>query len=240
MGVLCACQSSDRSKELAIDPINLALKDVIYRFPELPKDSVPMRFYQLDKSLIIGNKNVEIQLWTTPDSIKDKQQIVLFKNAENIFFGIPLFSNTYSSYWNFEFENLQKQEHTFQIELNLAMEKLKFRDSSKLQIRVIHEFLFSILNCSTITESDSIRLLGMSFPNYRTDNIEDSDSCTVRNQKICKAIMKDINQGKYSKVYRSSWDQKNQRIYQFIENKSSYDIRLKIYRNTCNMRVLEL
>lgn len=69
--------------------INNSVEHTLYklseRFDQLPKDRNSLSaFYKLDRIVIIGEKQIQLQLRSTPDSIDDKQQIVIVKSGRKM------------------------------------------------------------------------------------------------------------------------------------------------------------
>lgn len=75
--------------------IEKAITDLVVKFPQLPKsESKITDFYKLKRSFTNGDKGYSIQLYSSPDSLKDPQKILIFLNSKGKYYALPLFSNT--------------------------------------------------------------------------------------------------------------------------------------------------
>jgi hypothetical protein len=71
----------------------------------LPKSDLrPTVFYELVRSVRNGVRNFEVQLYSTPSSVEDNQEIIVLINQQGQVYAIPFFSNKYRDYWNFQFD----------------------------------------------------------------------------------------------------------------------------------------
>ena len=229
--------------------IEKVLQELTDKFPQLPKAKNKLtEFYELKRTLIIGEKNIEIQLRSSPDSIDDYQQVIVVRNPQNEYYAIPFFSNTYRDYWSFEFDKIDiafKTNTTFEDEFNKAMEMLNLHDAIGIKGNVqsiLFEIFGSLLICPLVELNDSSKLRQVSWSSHDNyskylDN-ENSDSCAVRKQKNFEDIVKAIHPSEYFFNANTFWDKNNNRIYQIYNNedmrqKTKYVLKLKTYRQDC-------
>jgi len=222
--------------------IENALLRVISKFPQLPKgrDS-ESSFYKLVRSVTIGEIGIEIQLRSTPDTIEDPQKIIIVINQARKLYAIPLFSNTYHSYWHFQFDSVLVSEKTisttFENEIKNCLTQLNLYDTLETAGIVLDEMFFSILQCQHVTDTDSLNLQQIALTNNYQLPSEESDSCSRRLQKNWDEMKKAFHPREYSSVYTSYWDQKNNRVYQFdfkkLGRNRKLDFTLKNYRLDC-------
>ena len=237
--------------------VETALQEVVNKFPQLPQNENGklLELYRLTRTVIIGERNIELQLRSMPDSINDYQQIIVFKNPQNEYYAIPFFSNTYRDYWNFEFDNLDipfKANTTFEREFNKAMEILNLHDTigtyGNVQM-IVFEMFESLLQCPLVELNDSLDIQQVSWSTNDNYNLhlddEDSDSCTIRKQKNFEDIQKVIAPSEYMFNYNTAWDKYNNRIYQVCNNhdmrkRTKYVLKLKTYRQDCICHPLKM
>ena len=119
----------------------LAITGLIQKFPQLPRGkSNQTAFYEHIRTVSFGNNGLlQLQLWATPDSVEEKQQILILINEKKEPYALPLFSNLYKSYWNFEFEVSPTDTSTyvnttFQKEFTSAFDSLGFTEKPKVCI----------------------------------------------------------------------------------------------------------
>jgi len=221
--------SSDRNIEKVIS-------DLTDKFSQLPKGkSSQADYYKLVRSVKNGEKNFEIQLRSTPVSIEDPQQIVVFINSLGQCYAIPFFSNTYRDYWDFQFDSpistVKATNTTFSKELMTALDTLHLNDTIGTGSIVIQEMLSSLLHCVNVTETDSAKLMSL-YVNFNYDIPEESRESGV--ERLCKNY-----QGISSQFHKLNTfnvlDQNNFRVYQFRDNgiiiwRKKLDLSIKVYR----------
>jgi hypothetical protein len=145
-----------------VEKILSTLRD---RFPQLPKGNARLTdFYKLVRTVSIGDKNVQIQLWSTPQpDTGSAEKVLMFFNSEGRHYAMPLFSNLYRDYWDFQFDapvpGVPKTNSTFVKELKTAMDTLHFNDHEGTGRLVLTELMFSVLQCQNVNEFDSLALL---------------------------------------------------------------------------------
>lgn len=210
------------------------------RFPQLPKGKGALTdFYKPIRTVICGNNDFKIQLFATPDSIEDRQEILIISNIKGMNYAIPLFSNTYRDYWDFQFDtpiqSVKKTGTTFEKEFLYALEYLSLNDTLGTANKVIANLFNSILFCKLISDS-------ISYPiTHLIENsaipIEDRDSCDLRLCEIQKVINR-IQKVRTLRLYCILYDYNRGRYY-FIEDKSDNNkmkmqLKFKTYRVDCN------
>lgn len=233
--VFFSCKQTN-SDQLNIEKV---VSDLTDKFPQLPKGkSKQIDYYKLIRSVKNGEKNFEIQLRSSPDSLEDPQQIIVFVNHLGQCYAIPFFSNTYRDYWDFQFDHpistVKRTNTTFERELMTALDSLHLNDTIGTGNIVIGEMLLSLLHCANVTESDSTKLFSL-YMNINHDIPEESgDSGFARLRKNYKAISSEWHPKEYSSKYNAYWDNNNNRIYQFNNKvkgrRKKLDLSIKVYR----------
>jgi len=130
--------------------IEKVITDLTDKFSQLPRGkSNQSDFYKLIRSVTNGECNFQLQLRSTPDSIKDKQQIIILINQKNECYAIPFFSNKYRDYWNFELEKpidgVKKTNTTFELEITKVINALNLNDTIGTGAKVLDEMLILVL-----------------------------------------------------------------------------------------------
>ena len=223
-----------------------SIQNVIEKFPQLKTTEKTFgNDYKLIKSVKNGEFDFEIQLFSEPDSIKGKQEIIVFINSKKECYSIPFFSNKYKDYWQFPFDkeikNVKKVNSTFSNELNSVLNKLTKDEKSKkelLEYKIINELLFSVLNCRNLEERDSILVYKTIFPNSDIPN-ENHDESFIRLRKNYELMKKEWHHVKYQTNYNCYLDKKNARIYQLNYNTQT-KLKVKSYRQDWGFTPLSL
>lgn len=219
--------------------IEKALSNAILEFPQLPKGQAS--FHRLIRSVTIGANGIELQLRSTPDTLDDPQKIIIVINKAKELYVIPLFSNTYHDYWNFQFDSVlgsvKPTNTTFQKELKSCLTQLNLYDTLGTAGKVINEMLVSLLQCQQITDTDSLNLHTVELTNNYTLPDEDSDSCYKRLQYNWKEMKKSFHPKNYIINYNAYWDKRNNRVYQFdfknFSRKQKLEFTIRNYRLDC-------
>ncbi|MDO6432621.1 hypothetical protein Q4E93_18595 [Flavitalea sp. BT771] len=193
---------------------------LINRFPQLkihPQNQ--SNNFHLVRSVSFGRPKVSIELFSQPDAVDDKQQIILISNSDFKYYGIPFFSNTFYDYWNFSFDsvnsNKKRINSTFENELNTCLDSLNLNDTIGTAGEIIDELLFSVLHCQKIELSDSSKLLGVVLNGNSIQPDENWDSCSLRLKKNWEIISKELFPNKTIRYKSAYWDEKNARVYLF-------------------------
>jgi hypothetical protein len=223
-----------------------SIQNVIEKFPQLKTTKKTFgNDYKLTKSVKNGEFDFEIQLFSEPDSIKGKQEIIVFINSKKECYSIPFFSNKHKDYWQFPFDkeikNVKKVNSTFSNELNSILNKLTKEEKSKkelLEYKIINELLFSVLNCRNLEERDSILVYKTIFPNSDIPD-ENHDESFIRLRKNYELMKKEWHPEKYQTNYNCYLDKKNARIYQLNYNNKT-KLKVKSYRQDWGFTQLSL
>lgn len=237
--------SSCRQTDNQID-IDNALSNTTSKFPQLPKGQSD--FYKLIRIVTIGDNSVELQLRSMPDTLDDPQKIIIVINKTKQFYVIPLFSNTYHDYWNFQFDSVlssvKPTNTTFEKELKTCLTQLNLYDTLGTAGKVINEMLVSLLQCQQVRDTDSLNLNSVALTNNYTLPYEDSDSCYKRLQENWQEMKKAFHPKDYIINYNAFWDQRNNRVYQFdfknFSRKQKLEFSIKNYRLDCVYQMLTL
>lgn len=225
--------------------IEKVITDLTDKFSQLPRGkSNQSDYYKLVRSVTNGECNFQLQLRSTPDSIKERQQIIILINQKNECYAIPFFSNKYFDYWNFEFDKpnkgVKKTNTTFEKEFTKAINTLNLNDTLETSSKVIDELFKSLLNCEQIKETDSIHFEGLSLTNCYDQPNENFDSCWIRQRKNFNSIKRLIHPSKSYYNYNAYLDNQNSRIYQIVNQEKDrwkkMKPSIKMYRQGCNFR----
>ena len=204
--------------------------------------------YNLIRSVSFGKPCITIKLYSQPDSVDDKQEIILVTNSKLHSYAIPLFSNTYRDYWQFQFDKANQEARptntTFEKELNICLDTLHLNDTLGTAGKVVNEILYSLLHCQDIHLADSSDFQTVLLKNtYRTPE-ENTDSCSVRIKLNWKSISEEMYPNKTAIYKYSYWDETNGRIYQFdfknFKRKQRNYFKLKSFRQDCNWQLIDL
>jgi hypothetical protein len=219
--------------------VEKSIQNIIKKFPQLKTtNKIFGNDYKLVKSVKNGEFDFEIQLFSEPDIIEDKQQIIVLINSKKECTSIPFFSNKYKDYWKFPFDkpinNTVKIGSTFKVELNNALsifpEPKESINDKNVKYEVVNEMLQSLLVTKNLEEKDSLLIYRTLFFNSNIPN-ELSDSVLVRLHKNYDK-MKSEWHPKDDKMtnYNCYYDIKNGRIYQLNYNKKNKGYNVKCYR----------
>ena len=214
----------------------------------LPQLKIGSNDYNLIRSVSFGEQNVAIKFFSQPDSVDDKQEILLVTNSELQSYAIPLFSNTYRDYWKFLFDSLSTNTKpintTFEKELNTCLNTLNLNDTIGTAGKVVNEIFYSLLHCQDINLSDSsnFETILMNFKNGIPE--EDSDSCYKRLKRNWEIISQDMFPNKTILYKHSYWDKDNARVYQLdfenFKRKQKNYFKVTTFRQDCNWHLQTL
>jgi hypothetical protein len=210
------------------------VRDLVVKFPQLilgksSKDSV----FKLIRTVIDGETNIKIQLYSQDKSVKKPNQIIVFINKNNKCVAIPLFNNVCRGYWQFANEKpisiVAQTDATFEKEYNYAISLLK--EGNKLEkeliaVNVTKELFCSVLHMQPITYLN--RDLEICKIKYGVSDIpiENEDSVRVRFEKNYEDIKKDLEN--YSFYY--FFDSNSHRIYGLNYDYKGQKFKFKVYR----------
>lgn len=222
-------------KQLNDEPnVEKAISDLTNNFPQFRKGkSKQIEYYKLVRSVTSGENEFKLQLRSEPDSLNDPQKILILINSRNQCYAIPFLSNTYRDYWGFKNEkiipNLKKTKSNFNQEFITALNTLKLNDTLGTGRKVITEMMFSLLNCTIITEKDSTEVLnGWSNPNHDLENELFDPKTRIRYRKNYQELSRDWHKSECCPDYNSYYDNENYRIYQIINYEGFYKKPLKL------------
>lgn len=231
---LYSCGNSSESIE------EKAIRDMMEKFPQLIQEETES--YKFQRSVIVGDNNICLSLYSME---KGTQSFITITNSIGECAAIPLLSNIYIDYWNFEFDSpldgVAKVNTIFEREYNNAMDNLKLSNKRGVPGVIFGEIMISLLHCRQVLETDSIplsTLINFSDILYNP-HTEKDDSCKLRIKKNYTEIMKHSKIGEYTYCVNAYWDEKNNRIYQYInmwnsqEDVYPFHIKLKNYRLDC-------
>jgi hypothetical protein len=227
--------------------VEKALSDLTNKFPQLPKGKDKQTDFYVHIRTVERNK-FQIQLWSTPTNIRDKQEIVIFINPDGAYYAIPFFSNTYRDYWNFKFDqpipNIKRVNTTFDKELHKAYDSLNFNDTlwTKTNGTVINELLFSVLRCKYIDENDGIIFKDLLMTANNDLPEENCDSCAMRFKQNYIEILSKIKLNRIGNSNNAYLDEDNKRIYLFHEiwKQKKVQFSIKVYRQDCTEHSLSM
>ena len=226
--------------------IKKSIQSVIEKFPQLKTNKESSsNDYKLIRSIKNGEFNFEIQLFSEPDSIREKQQIIVFINSKKECYSIPFFSNKYKDYWQFPFEkvnrNIEKVNSTFSDQLNSVLYKLTKLDhgnKKNIDYEVINDLVYSVLKCEKIEEKDSLLVYKTIYPNLDMPN-ENQEESLNRLKKNYLLMKKNWGPKKNKTNYICYLDKKNGRIYQFNFNNQK-NLEIKAYRQDWGTSYMQL
>jgi len=218
-----------------------SIKRIIEKFPQLKTTNKLFgNDYQLVKSVKNGTFDFEIQLYSEPDTIEGKQQIIVIVNSQKECCAIPFFSNRYKDYWMFPFDKqiptIKKTNSSFNYELNTALKKLGYMKKSPLKqngdiiyTHIVRELFTSVLNCISLEElqeKDST-LICNSFFQASDMPTENMDSARVRLRENYKLMKKQCDSYNYTNIwgYNCYFDKRNGRLYQISFDSDKVDIK---------------
>lgn len=223
------------------------ISELTEKFPQLPRGrSNQSDFYKLNRTVIYGKNEFQLQLYSTPDTIDNKQQIVILINSKGEHYAIPLFSNKYRDYWNFEFEKpiegIKRTNTTFEKEFTKAITVLNLNDSTGTGGKVLYELLLSLLNCESVRENDEDIFERIDLTSFYDEPCENWDSCFARQKKSFDAIKKGIHPSEYFYNHNAYLDTSNNRVYQIVNQGKDrgkiFKPEIKTYRLNCNGHAL--
>lgn len=188
-----------------------ALKDLTTRIKELPQN---INDYKLSKTVSIAKYKAKIELWEVADITDENrtQEVAIFYDSLNKYYAVPLFSNTYYNYYNFEFDHPLQINHivhtTFEKELNNAMDSV-YNDNVLIQNRMLTEFFNSIFNCKPLSLRDTSEFLIFTANSEMIK--ENHDSCFINKKINIKKFIYPNDSSNREKIFFHDW--KNERAF---------------------------
>ncbi len=239
--IFSSCRQKDNQTN-----IEKALSNTISKFPQFPNGQ--SSYYRLVRSVTIGDNSIEIQLRSSPDTLDDPQKIIIVINKSKKLYAIPLFSNTYQDYWDFQFDSVLSSvkpiNTTFEKELKTCLTKLNLYDTLGTAGQVINEILVSLLQCKQVTDADSLNLQSVVLTNNYTLPYENNDNCHKRLRENWQEMKKAFHPKDYIINYNAYWDERNKRVYQFdlknLSRKEKLEFTIRNYRLDCIYQMLYL
>lgn len=219
------------------------INNLVKKFPSLnSENSERCDYFHMVRTVKNGKWGFEISLLSEPDNLNDPQQLLIFTNAAGEMDAIPLFSNTYRDYWDFEYDSLindiPKTNTSFDNELHRVFENLEFNKQFELEAAVIDEMLTSLLNTINLNEGDSAEMLMLSLIENSQIPLEETELGHTRLKKNYDAIISEWHPEEFINNYNAYLDKCNGRIYQFINDidypNKRFKFKVKNYRQDCN------
>ncbi len=235
ISLLVSCKNSN--KDFSKNSDKELITQLISKYPELAKDTIGD--YKLIRTVIIGEKNVGVKLFSTDHEYNTPNNIIIINNSAGEKYAIPLFSNNIRKYWNFENEiktfDDKVYNSLFEKEFILAINRLKLNDTLGTGRAVIYEIFHSLLHFQQVTEHDYDYLeeLGRNLVSSNSHNDEDIES-EHRNSLNIKQVLNGITISEYVHHYNALFDMNNYRVFQMEfpkkRNKKIQKLNIKIYR----------
>jgi hypothetical protein len=205
-----------------------------YTFPGI-FDNVEQ--YRYSKS-IVNKYNTQIQLWENDSDIKKVQEILVYIH-DTKYYAIPILSNGYKRFWNFQFDFNQTDtsnvSSTFEKEFDYMLQELNLQDSVKIANQLLFDTFIGILELRKLHDSDSTDLL-LAIDN-RDYNYSRLDTLKRQNEHLMLIdIYKNIHtrENTCSICYNAFWDEINGRLFQInydsLMFSKKFNPSLKIYR----------
>lgn len=209
-----------------------AIRDLEERFPQLIEGkNVNDRSFKHVRTVIDGQTNVQIQLYSQDERVKNNHQIIVFVNKNNRCIAIPLFNNKQRDYWQFANEKTKldvvKVNTTFEKEYNNAISILKKENTVKnvfLEVNVTLELLQSVLHTQPIKSLDGSLEMCKIRGAVSDIPVENEDDAKERFEKNYEDIKKDLV------LFYHFYDMKSYRIYRINYNEKEHKFRFKNYR----------
>ena len=138
-----SCRNTDIQEE------EKAICLMLERFNQMPRNTNGMQteLYKLERTTIIKDKNIQLQLRKMNDTLPESQSLIIIKNPEGACIAVPLLLNIYYDYWNFEFDHpvpgIEKVNTTFEDEFNIAIDKLDLNNEQGLSALLFAEMITS-------------------------------------------------------------------------------------------------
>ncbi|MBW8360687.1 MAG: hypothetical protein K0M56_00715 [Kaistella sp.] len=203
---------------------------------KLTLQNFPMIDNKLEKVKEVNLDSLSISLYKNPQK-EDYDEVLVFRKNEK-FYAIPFFSNVYFDYWNFE-NVKQKQLYpktnsTFEKQIKIMVSELNL-NPEEFGL-VMNELMKSVLNAEINLDLKPRIFKNYIYSTFRVEKykIEESDSCSIRTEKIYEHILKESN--KTIKYHQFYLDSENGRIYELINDgrkKGDLKFRIKVHRIDC-------
>jgi hypothetical protein len=224
--------------------IEKSIQDLFLRFPQLNDDKLGINKLKHIRTVRTPS-DVELQLWSFSELIKDSPSVLVLKNSKKQCYSLPLLSNKYRDYWNFDseesIEKVEKINTTFEKEFFKAVSFLNFNDSVFTCKIILAEFLQSLIHATEVSIVSKESFIEGDVTHNDTIPEETTESCSARYLKNYQTIQKHMNYSDSYHMLNAFWDQKNNRVYQIIDRNvfryKTCDFSIKIYRQDCNIHL---
>lgn len=218
-----------------------AIKDIKARFPTLVYSSNKNIKDVSKRKISFENDSIEINLIEF-EGDEDQNKILVFKNKENHYYSIPIFSTIHRDYWNFKNDCILKQfpkvNSTFNKEFSQMMEILEFKDD---YFSIIYlETFKNLLQWDFIESRDELK------SKYKTINLQNYSLIENENsEKASERIKKNIQDLIISyKTYQTDVVYGNGMILEFVNNdefiRNKKPLLINCYRQDMNLKLIYL
>jgi hypothetical protein len=238
-----ACRQSSRPDNETL------LTQLLVKFPQLKKGKgKPTDYYKFTKSITLAKLAVTIQLFEPDDSTNDDQQIIIISNPAGQAYAIPLLSDKYKSFWNFQFDGVANNASvvgtTFEKEVNNALAACGLNKAGTGE-GIISEIFDSLLGLDKLGDSEIKSTADGTNISFKKIDLpdDDPDSCAKRNSLNCKALLISRHPGPYEVDDNVFFDENSDRIFQIdfrrLEKKGvTKYYKIKVYRQGCIVTAL--
>ena len=208
------------------------IRDLEERFPQLIEGkNAKDREFKYIRTVIDGEKNVQIQLNSKDERVKNTHQIIVLVNTNKKSIAIPLFNNKQRDYWQFANEktmlDVVKVNTTFEKEYNNAISILEKENTVKNVFfggNVTLELFHSVLHIQPIKSMDgSLEMCKMRQP-VSDIPVENENDINERFDKNYEDIKKDLL------LFYHYYDIKSSRIYRVNYDEKEHKFKFKNYR----------
>ena len=221
------------------------IRDLEERFPQLIEGKNDKdRDFKLIRTVINGEGNFKIQLYSQKQELGNYHQIVVLTNKRNRSFVLPLFNNKHRDYWSFANDklipNVKKINSTFENEFNsifseIERERVVYKDSLQ-DIDLINDLFVSAIQAQYFNYSHGCVESVKSSYAVSDIPVENEDSIRIRFEKNLEEIKKDITEiNKYVYYY----DFEGHRIYRLSYDFDKKKYKFRIYRQDCGQKKIE-
>lgn len=223
--ITLSCTREKSQIDKVFSDINSKYSSVI----ELPEDKKLSTIFTKQVTYKTEEYNLEIQIWKANSEIYEPDYILFLKRNDSQITGIPIFSNNYSEYWNFNNESnhsLKDNKKTFEYEYNSMLEKLHLdsnHQSSVVPISFLNYYFdsnyFDCNNNNEILDPDTFLYLDESIS---MQEMERKKMITKNLQQINQFLCKETTEG-YQYAH-GIFDRENNRIMLSVF-KYDYDLK---------------
>jgi hypothetical protein len=191
-------------------------------------------YHYLESTL--NKSGLEIQLWNKGKQFREGSRIIVFV-FKNKGYAIPLLTNEYKKYWNFQIDNNQsdtsKLNTTFEKELSNMIERLNLKDSVKMTSGSLGSLFLSLMQCRLVYESDINEIINESL--NCVDSTSDSKTIETKHlSEIINSMTSKMKEGKKFAHFNAAWDEIDHRIYQLnldsLDSSKKFHPCLSVYR----------